>query len=252
MTKETVYLVTGGNRGIGFNLVKQISQRDNSVVITTARKPEEANELNELIKTNPNVHVVKLDVRSKQSNLDAAAEVAKLVDAVDVFISNAAISDSYKTVLEADEELWTNHWKTNVLGSIFLYQAFYPLVAKGSKKQIIFISSLAGSIGSYFEASLSAYGQSKAALNYTTKEISFELRDEGFTVIAAHPGMVATDMGNYGKENIVRLAPELKSMVDAMVITPETSALSLLSVFDNLSPDDNGKFIGYDGSELTW
>lgn len=252
MTKQTVYLITGGNRGIGFNYVKQISQRENSVVITTARKPEEATELNQLIKSNPNVHVVELDVRSKQSNLNAATEVAKLVDGIDVFISNAAIADSYKTVLEADEEVWTSHWRTNVLGTIFLYQAFYPLIAKGNKKQIIFISSAGGSIGGFFETSISAYGQSKAALNYTAKEISFELRDEGFTVVAIHPGMVTTDMGIYGKENIIKSTPELKEAIDSMVITPETSASSLLSVFDNLSPDDNGKFIGHDGSEIPW
>lgn len=252
MTKQTVYFITGGNRGIGFNLVKQLSERKNSVVITTARKPEDATQLNQLIEANSNVHVVKLDVASKQSNLDAAEEVAKIVGGIDVFISNAAIADSYKTVLEADEEVWTSHWKTNVLGSIFLYQAFYPLIAKGNDKQIIFISSLAGSIGGFFDASVSAYGQSKAALNYTTKEISFELREQGFTVVAVHPGMVSTDMGSYGKDNILKSAPGLKDVVEAMVITPETSALSLLSVFDKLSTDDNGKFIGYDGSELTW
>ena len=252
MTNETVYFITGGNRGIGFNLVKQISERKNSVVITTARKPEDAAELNELVKTNSNVYVVKLDVTSKQSNLEAAAEVAKLVDGIDVFISNAAIADSFKTVLDTDEEVWTSHWKTNVLGNIFLYQAFYPLVANGNKKQIIFVSSAAASMGGFFEMSTSAYGQSKAALNYTTKEISFELRDQGFTVVAVSPGMVSTDMGNYGKKNIISSAPQFKEMIEAILITPETSASSLLSVFDKLSTDDNGKFLSYDGTELPW
>ena len=252
MTNETVYFITGGNRGIGFNLVKQISERKNNVVITTARKPEDATELNELVKTNSNIHVVKLDISSKQSNLEAAGEVAKLVDGIDVFISNAAIAYSYKTVLDTDEEVWTSHWKTNVLGNIFLYQAFYPLVANGNKKQIIFVSSAAASMGGFFEMSSSAYGQSKAALNYTTKEISFELRDQGFTVIAVHPGLVSTDMGNYGMKNILGSTPQLKETVDALAITPETSASSLLSVFDKLSTDDNGKFLSYDGTELPW
>ncbi|CAG85936.2 DEHA2C04598p [Debaryomyces hansenii CBS767] len=252
MTKQTVYFITGGNRGIGFNLVKELSERENNVVITTARKPEDATELNKLIKSNSNVHVVKLDVSSKQSNLDAAGEVAKIAEGIDVFISNAAIADSYKTVLETDEELWTSHWKTNVLGSIFSYQAFYPLLAKGNDKQIIFISSLVGSIGGFFDASVSAYGQSKAALNYTTKEISFELREQGFTVVAVHPGMVSTDMGNHGKSRILKSAPHLKDAIEGLVINPETSASSLLSVIDKLSTDDNGKFISYDGSELPW
>lgn len=171
---------------------------------------------------------------------------------IDVFISNAAIADSYKTVLEADEELWTSHWKTNVLGSIFLYQAFYPLIAKGNKKQIIFVSSLAGSIGGFFDVSVSAYGQSKAALNYTTKEISFELREKGFTVVAVHAGMVSTDMGNHGKNSLIASAPHLKDVIEGLGISPESSVSSLLSLVDKLSTDDNGKFISYDGSELPW
>ena len=252
MTNKTVYFITGGNRGIGFNLVKQISERKNSVVVTTARKPEYATELNELVKTNSNIHVVKLDISSKQSNLEAAGEVAKLVDGIDVFISNAAIAYSYKTVLDTDEEVWTSHWKTNVLGSIFLYQAFYPLVAKGNKKQIIFISSPAGSIGKFHEFSVSAYGQSKAALNYTAKEISFELRDQGFTVVSVCPGFVSTDLGIHGFKNIIRTAPQFKETMEAIRITPESSASSLLSLFDKLSTDDNGKFLSHEGTELTW
>lgn len=252
MANQTVYFITGGSREIGFCLVKQISKRENRVVITTARKPEDATELNQLIQTNPHVHVVSLDVSSKESNLNAAKEVAKIVNGIDIFISNAAIAYSYASVLETEEMSWTDHWRTNVLGSIFSYQAFYPLIAKGKRKQIVFVSSFVGSIGSFIETSVSAYGQSKAALNYTAKEISFELRDKGFTVVAVSPGMVATNMGSHGKEMIIEASPELKETVEKIYISPETSASSLLRVFDRLTATDNGKFINYDGSELDW
>lgn len=252
MTNQTVYFISGGNRGVGLRLVKQLSERESTVVITSARKPEAATELNQLIKNNPNVHVVKLDVTSKESCLKAAQEVANLVEGIDVLISNAAIADTEGTVLGTEEENWIKHYRTNVLGSIFLFQAFYPLIAKGDRKQIVFVSSRVGSIGDYIESSTSAYGQSKAALNYTTKEISFELRDKGFTVIAVHPGLVSTDMGKRGKDKMIKSNPQLKDELENIFLTPETSASSLIGVFDNLDSTHNGRFINYDGVELAW
>lgn len=252
MVSSKVYFISGGSRGIGFNLVKLLSERTDTVVIASARLPEKAQELSELSKKNPNVHIVKLDVSSKKSTLEAAASVSKITDKIDVLISNAGISDAYSSVLEAEEEKWLSHYRTNVLGSIFLYQALYPFVAKSKEKQIVFVSSAVGSIGNFLDFSVSAYGQSKAALNYTTKEISSELKDEGFTVIAVHPGLVHTDMFNIAGPALTASNPELLESLKNIMITPETSASSLLGVFDKLKQEDNGKFINYDGSDLQW
>lgn len=63
--------------------------------------------------------------------------------------------------------------------------------------KIFFISSVRGSLNGFFPASLSAYGQSRAALNYSMKELSFELKEEGFTVVAFHAGVVLSDMNTY-------------------------------------------------------
>lgn len=252
MENRTVYFISGGNRGIGFKLVELLSERENSVIITSAREPNTAVELKNLIKKNRNVHVVKLDVTSKESTLNAAKEIGKIVDKIDVFVSNSAIADSYSSVIETDEEVWVKHWRTNVLGSIFTYQALYPLLLNGNNKQVIFISSVAGSIKNFFPISVSAYGQSKAALNYTTKEISFELKEKGFTVIAVHPGMVTSDMGSYGQTKILESNPELKNVIEEIAITPQESASYILGLFDKLELTDNGKFFSYDGQELDW
>lgn len=118
MENKTVYFISGGNRGIGFKLVELLSERDDAVVITIAREPNSAIELNNISKKNRNVHVVKLDVTSRESTLNAAREVGKVVNKIDVFVSNSAIADSYSSVLETNEEVWVKHWRTNVLGSI--------------------------------------------------------------------------------------------------------------------------------------
>lgn len=252
MAKQTVYFITGGNRGIGFELVKRLSENENNIIITSARNIEQSADLSQVNKKRTNVHVVKLDVASKTSVFEAAGEVSKIADKVDVLISNAGVSEAFGTVLDTDEDDWSTHWKTNVLGPVLLYQAFYPLLAKGDAKKIIFMSSMLGSIGGFLGLSVSAYGQSKAAMNYTTKEISTEVAEKGFTVVAVHPGLVSTDTGSRGFSTILAANPHLKDMMDNSTITPETCATTLVDTFAKLTPESNGKFINNDGTELPW
>ncbi|CUM49356.1 uncharacterized protein AC631_05227 [Debaryomyces fabryi] len=252
MGDSTTFFISGGNKGIGFALVKNLSDNESNIVIASARNPEAATELKSLAEMKKNVHVVKLDVSSKESTIKAATEVSKLIGKIDVLIANAGFADSFGSVLETKEEAWVQHWQTNVLGSVFLYQAFYGLVERGDKKQIVFISSALGSIGGYIGLSVSAYGQSKAALNYTVKEISVELGDKGFTVVAVHPGQVSTDTGKRGNETLIAAKPYLKEMIENYSISPQESATALLVILNKLSPSDNGKFLSYDGTEIAW
>lgn len=252
MSGSKIYFISGANNGIGFSLLKELSNDESNVVIGSARKPEEAVDLQNLAKERKNVRVVKLNITSKQSTTEAAEEVSKITGKIDVLISNAGVSYAYGSVLETNEDVWVQHWQTNVLGSIFLYQSFYPLLEKGNAKQMMFISSGLGSIGGYIGMSASAYGQSKAALNYTVKEISVELKDKGFTVVAVHPGQVSTETGKLGHESLVAAYPHLKEMLEKYVITPQEGALSLKTILEKLNPEHNGKFLNNDGTELPW
>ena len=252
MSSSKTFFISGGNKGIGFALVKDLSENESNIVIASARNPEAATDLENLAKKKENVHIVKLDVTSKESTVEAAAQASKLVGKIDVLIANAGFADAFGSVLDTKEETWVQHWQTNVLGAVFLYQAFYGLVERGDAKQIVFVSSVLGSTGGYIGLRVSAYGQSKAALNYTVKEISVELGDKGFTVVAVHPGQVSTDTGKRGNETLIAESPYLKEMIEKYSITPEFSATALLAILNKLSPNDNGKFLSYDGSEIPW
>ncbi|CAH2355049.1 uncharacterized oxidoreductase [[Candida] railenensis] len=249
MTK--VYFISGANRGIGFNIAKILAQRPDVKVITTARNVEAAKELAELKASTGKVEILQLDVSSEESIDALDAQLKKVAeDGVDVFISNAGISDSYSTVLEAPRKVWTHHYTTNALGPILLFQVLYPYLLKKKTRQISFISTGAASIGAYIPFSSSAYGQSKAALNYSVKEISSELDAEEFTVIALSPGMVTTDMGQDAFKRIAD--PVVLQSLKDMSITPEVSATSQIEVYDKLTRESNGKFLSFDGTELVW
>ena len=118
---------------------------------------------------------------------------------------------------------------------------------------MIFISTCVASINDFMPLSFSAYGQSKAALNYTVKELSFEHEKDAFTCIALHPGVVASEMGQTAVVDFERNSfPEVAKMVRGMSISVETSVADQIKVIDSLTKSDNGRFYSYDGSKLQW
>lgn len=179
MTGKT-YLVTGGSRRIGLEYVRQLSSNPQNKVIATARDPTNATKLQKLVDVQNNVYAIPLEISSQESikNLEAHLQgISK--DGIDVLIQNAAISKSVYKALDAPEDVYIEHYRINVLSPILLTKALYKYLKLKDTRQLIYISSLAGSITAAFEMSSSAYGQSKAALNYTVKELSWELSSEG-------------------------------------------------------------------------
>lgn len=247
-----VYFVSGGNRGIGFQFVKLLSSNPENTVIASARDPAKATELQALADSQKNVKIVKLDVSDKASvdALDAQLEdVAK--DGIDVLIANAGISQSVLPAIDTAEEVYLRHYRTNVLGPIFLTKALYPYLKLKETKHLTYVSSLAGSIGGFIPFTSSAYGQSKAALNYSIKEISFELGAEGFTAVAMQPGLVDTDMSRAGLKALKEVNPDIVEILkDYPNIPAEESAKSQLeNIIFKLNKDMNGKFFDYHGVE---
>ncbi|CAK7898023.1 benzil reductase ((S)-benzoin forming) Irc24p [[Candida] anglica] len=245
---STVYFITGGNRGIGYKIVEQLAARPNTKVLATARNVESAVELKELQAKHHNIEILKLNVSSEES-IDTLDEQLKKYapDGIDVLISNAGIADGYYTVKDAPRSIWLKHYKTNVLGPIFLYQVIRPYLMKKNTRKIVFVSSAVGSLGGFLPFSTSAYGQSKTALNMTVKQISFEEAPEGFIVIAMHPGMVTSEMGNH---SLTQFPQESLTGIIPMMITPEVSATKQIEVIDGLTKESNGGFYSYDGSTV--
>ena len=178
-------------------------------------------------------------------------DVAK--DGIDVLISNAGIAQTITPAIDTEQEVYEHHYRTNSLGPIFLTKALYPYLKLKETKHLIYVSSIAGSIGGFVEFTTSAYGQSKDALNYSVKEISFELGAEGFTAVAIPPGMIATDMGK-GIEYLKEIKSEIAEMFkDVTLLSPEEGAKALLQdVILKVNKESNGKFIDYEGKELSF
>jgi NAD(P)-dependent dehydrogenase (short-subunit alcohol dehydrogenase family) len=156
----------GANRGIGFELARQLSR--NATVIGTARNPAKAEKLQALV----NVHVVAMDITSPKSVEAAAEEVAKLApEGIDELWNNAAQLSVTGLVTEAiDTKEWLAEIQTNVIGQSLVTRNLLPLLRKGQGKKLVFISSEAGSVSTIpGDDDKVVYCSSKAALNMTIK-----------------------------------------------------------------------------------
>ena len=220
-------LVTGANRGIGLELVRQMRARGHQV-IGTARKPEQAMELKET-----GARVVQLDVTDSNS-IRAMAEQLK-GQRIDLLINNAGmLGHNAQSFGETDFDQVIATFDVNSLGPMRVTQALLPNILAGSGKTVIQISSTMGSIannsGGYY-----GYRASKAALNMLNKSLALELADQGITSVVIHPGWVQTRLGG---ENAA--------------ITVEDSVTGMVQVIAKLGPEDSGRFLDYQGEELPW
>jgi NAD(P)-dependent dehydrogenase (short-subunit alcohol dehydrogenase family) len=229
--KQTV-LITGANRGIGFEFAKEYHAAGWNV-IATARKPAEAVDLKAL---GEGVRTVQLDVTSAES-------VAALKDTlhdqpIDLLINNAGVGVGLTggpllEELKIDE--FEQVMRVNLVGPMRVTQALLPSLRLGKCKKIVNISSGLGSIGWNGQGGFYGYRESKAGLDMFSRTLAAELKPEGFVCIALIPGWVKTEMGGPNAQ-----------------LTPEESVTAMRKVIDGLKVGDSGKFWSYDGTSVPW
>jgi NAD(P)-dependent dehydrogenase (short-subunit alcohol dehydrogenase family) len=225
-------LITGTNRGIGLEFVKQYLQRGETV-LATCRDPESAAELKTLAAANEALTVLKLDVADSAS---IAAFPEQLGDsAVDVFINNAGIYGPREGFGKLAESDWAEVFRVNSSAPIILTQTIIDSLRKGADKKLVYITSKMGSIDDNQGGGSYIYRSSKAALNAAVKSLSIDLADEGFKATVLHPGWVRTDMG--GPNGL---------------IDTQTSVNGLIGIIDDLGHDGSGCFYAYDGATIPW
>lgn len=247
----TTYFVTGGNRGIGYEFVKQFSEADlSNVIITSVRDLSKATTLTELASKYRNILIITLDLNDSNSIEYLTSKIADITDGIDVFISNAAIADAYYKVVDAPKQVWLDHYVTNTLGPILVFQKVYPFMLKRQTRKVAFISSVVGSLTSFMDTSSSAYAQSKAALNFTMKALSIELSSENFIIIATSPGIVLTDMGSHWVTKFKEANPEVD--LTSYIVPVEDTVKKQIELFKNLSVEDNGAFLNFTGDKLPY
>lgn len=193
-----IALVTGANRGIGFEVCRQLASRG-FVVLLTARDAAKAQAAAVKLERFGTVEALLLDVADPVTIAEAAKTVASNYGQLDVLINNAGINyDTWETVENANiEDTVQETIRTNLLGPWQVCQAFLPLLRKSASARIVNVSSESGSLAA-MGAGPPAYQVTKAALNALTRTLGGELRSAGILVNAVCPGWVATDMGGAG------------------------------------------------------
>ncbi len=226
-------LITGTNRGIGLEFVKQFLAREDTV-LATCRDMGSATELRQLKNDTRKLHIFELDVSSQKSMEDLTLQLAG--HAIDIFINNAGVygpRDSTFGKVSANE--WAKVLQVNAEAPMILTQLLIDNLRDGSDKKLLYITSKMGSIDDNKGGGSYVYRSSKAALNAVVKSISVDLRDSGFSVAVLHPGWVQTDMG--GPNALIDVTTSVSKMID---------------VIDNLNFHNSGSFFNYDGGIIPW
>ena len=195
---KKIALVTGANRGIGFETCKQLSHLGLKVILTARDQVKGELAAKELTDKGLDVLFYKLDVTDKENIVDVYNKIEKKFSRLDVLVNNAAILyDSNQSTVNADLDIVSQALKTNLYGPWLLCQTFIPLMKRNNYGRIVNVSSGAASLH-YMDGNAPAYGISKVALNALTKKLASELSGTNILVNSVDPGWVATDMGGKG------------------------------------------------------
>ncbi|WP_458745175.1 SDR family oxidoreductase [Candidatus Nitrosocosmicus sp. T] len=198
ITKKKIALVTGANRGLGFETCKQLSQLGITVLLTSRDPTKGEVAAKQLIDKGLDVIFYQLDVSDRSNIKDIFTKIEDQFGRLDILINNAAILyDKNQSTMNANLELVNQALTTNLFGPWLLCQAFIPLMEKNGYGRIVNVSSGAASMH-YMEGGTPAYGISKVALNALTRKLASELGRKNVLVNSVDPGWVATDMGGHG------------------------------------------------------
>jgi NAD(P)-dependent dehydrogenase (short-subunit alcohol dehydrogenase family) len=196
--EQPVAIVTGANRGIGLEVVRQLAQAGMTVILGARDLQKGTAAADQLMSENLQVLPRRLDVTDADSITQLAAQVEQAFGRLDVLVNNAGILyDTWQQPSTANLETVQEAIATNTFGPWRMCEAFVPLLRRSQRGRIVNVSSGAGSIASMGD-NTPAYSVSKAALNAFTRTLAAELKSAGILVNAVCPGWVATDMGGSG------------------------------------------------------
>ena len=222
-------LVTGANRGIGLEFVRQYAA-DGWRVHAACRDPDKAVELKG-IKGDVRLH--RLDVTNEgQIN---ALEVALAGEPIDILVNNAGVRGMGDSFGSTEVAGWLETLRVNAIAPVRVSEGLITNLERGQRKLIVNITSKLGSVAENSSGGSYAYRSSKAALNMAARSMSVDLKGRGITVVVFHPGWVQTDMGGSG-------AP----------VTPSESVSGMRAKIAKLSAADSGHFFNYTGQPIPW
>ncbi|MDZ7713706.1 MAG: SDR family oxidoreductase [Rhodovibrio sp.] len=225
-------LVTGCNRGLGFEFARQLAAAGWRVH-ACCRQPEKARKLKALDPGEGEIVRHRLDVTDGLQLAGLGRELAD--EPIDLLINNAGIFGPRGGFGKIAYEDWLQVFNVNTLAPMRVAETFARHLERAESPRLLNISSKLGSIETNETSGAHLYRSSKAALNMVTKCLSIDLDGRGVIVAAVHPGHASTDMGGRNA-----------------ALAPEDSVAGVLAMADRLTRDDNGGFFGYDGTPLPW
>jgi len=241
---KKVALITGANRGIGFETAKQLGEKGVTVILGSRKLSDAEAAAAKLKAAGIDAHGVKLDVTSAADIASAAGYIDKTFGKLDILINNAGVGPSGgfapKNIETPDAEL-QSIFQTNLFAVLSTTRAFLPLLKKSPAGRIVNLSSILGSLtlqadpnSPIYNFKSFAYDASKSALNAFTVHLAWELKDTPIKVNSAHPGWVKTEMGTDAAP--MEIPDGAKTSVELALLGPD---------------GPNGRFI-HMGQELPW
>ena len=227
-------LVTGANRGLGLEFVRQYAEAGWRVY-ACCRKPEQAQALNELAAGTQAVSVHPLDV-GNHGQIDAMAGTLG-DEPLDVLLNNAGTygGREHQSLGNLDYDAWVDTFRINAMGPVRMVERLLGNLERSQRRLVVTITSLMGSIADNTSGGSYLYRTSKAALNAAMKSVALDVAPRGVHVLLLHPGWVRTDMGGPNA-----------------LITPQESVRAIRQRVETFTPDLSGDFLNYDGHEYPW
>lgn len=243
-------LITGCNRGIGLELVKQYLKLDPppTHLLATYRDPESSEELLQLAKDNTGLKALKFDVAKRDTFASFVKEVSDVVgveNGLNLVIHNAGYMAPNRELEKISPDDMIQSFEVNCVGPLFLTRELLPLLKTAIKPDLpkfridqaasVLMSTAVASIAENSGGGLYPYRCSKTALNMAMQSLSVDLKDTGILIMSMHPGWVQTRMGG----------------PNALIDT-ETCCKTMIETLDQLSEKDHGAFLRYNNTSIPW
>jgi len=203
MAEQRIALVTGGNRGIGLEICRQLAKSGIRVLLGSRDSAKGTTAAGELSAAKLPVEARELDVADDQSILDCMGWIRRDVGRLDILVNNAGIMvEDNDDEPEEELRIVRETMQTNVYGPLLLSRLAIPIMKSRRYGRIVNLSSGMGSLTEMGPGYI-AYRMSKAGINVVTRVLAAEVEGMGILVNSADPGWVKTDMGGRGASRTV-------------------------------------------------
>ena len=220
----STYLITGANRGIGLELVRQLKARGEDIIATCRSSSPELNALSVRVETGIDITSGDSVIKLKENLNDSK---------IDVLIQNAGIAE-FNSLSNLDPQSIVHQFEVNALSPLCYVQTMLSNLSKSAK--IALISSRMGSIADNSSGGSYGYRMSKVALCMAGKSLAVDLKPKGIAVAILHPGLVSTRMTGFTSNGI----------------QPKESVTGLIRRVDELTLENSGTFWHSNGDILPW